>query len=101
MIEAYQTASGKIPDTLFGYELLEALGQGAGSTIYAVSHPQTHQICALKHVVAKTDKDQRFIEQLKAEFEVGQKVKHQALRRSLDLKLKTNWLGKASEAALV
>jgi len=101
MVEAYQTASGKIPDTLFGYELLDALGQGAGSTIYAVSHPQTHQICALKHVIAWTDKDQRFIEQLRAEFEVGHKVKHRALRKSLDLKLKTNWLGKASEAALI
>lgn len=103
LMETYNKTAGtvRMPDELFGYEVLDAMGQGAGSTIYAVSHPQTHQICALKHVVARTDKEQRFIEQLRAEFEVGQKVNHPALRRSLDLKVKSNWRGKVSEAALV
>jgi serine/threonine protein kinase len=100
---AYERIAGtvKMPENLFGYEVLDVLGQGAGSMIYAVSYPETHQICALKHVVAKTDKEQRFIEQLRAEFEVGQKVNHPALRRSLDLKTKSNWRGKVNEAALV
>jgi serine/threonine protein kinase len=103
MLEKHGRAAGteKMPETLFGYEVLDLLGQGAGSTIYAVSHPETHQICALKHVVVKTDKEQRFVEQLRAEFEVGQKVQNSGLRKSLDLKLKSNWLGKVSEAALV
>lgn len=86
---------------LFGYEVVDTLGQGAGSTIYAVSHPQTRQLCALKHVLVQNEKEQRFIEQLRAEFEVGQKVNHPGLRKCLDLKLKSNWLGKVSEAALV
>jgi serine/threonine-protein kinase len=89
------------PETLFGYEILGRLGQGAGSTIYAASHPQTRQLCAVKHVVATTGKEQRFIDQLKAEFDVGSKVGHPGLRKSLDLKLKSSWLGKASEALLV
>ncbi len=90
-----------MPAELMGYEIVGVLGQGAGSTIYAASHPQTRQICALKHVIVKSDKEQRFIEQLRAEYEVGHQVEHAGLRKSLDLKVKSNWLGKASEAALV
>ena len=89
------------PNELFGYEIIDALGEGAGSTIYAATDPQTRQIVALKHVVVKCDKDQRFVDQLKAEFEVGQKVSHPGLRKSLDLKTKTTWLGKVTEAALL
>lgn len=90
-----------VPASLFGYDVIEVIGQGAGSTIYAASHPETRQICALKHVVIKAEKDLRFVEQLKAEFEVGQKVGHPGLRKSLDLHVKSTWLGKVSEAALV
>jgi serine/threonine protein kinase len=89
------------PTELFGYEIIDTVGQGAGSVIYAASDPQTRQIVALKHVGVKCDKDQRFIEQLRAELEVGQKVAHAGLRKSLDLKTKTTWLGKVTEAALI
>ena len=92
---------GGIPKELFGYEIIEKLGEGAGSVIYAADHRETKQICALKHVVVTTDKEQRFVDQLKAEYEVGHKVKHAGLRRCLDIKVKANWLGKASEAALI
>jgi serine/threonine-protein kinase len=93
--------SGAQPRELFGYEIIEKLGEGAGSVIYAASDRKTHQICAMKHVVVGSEKDQRFVDQLKAEFEVGHKVHHAGLRRCLDLKVKANWLGKASEAGLV
>jgi serine/threonine-protein kinase len=89
------------PNELFGYEIIDVLGEGAGSTIYAATDPQTRQIVALKHVIVKTDKDQRFVDQLKVEFEVGQKVGHAGLRKSLDLKTRTTWLGKVTEAALI
>jgi len=89
------------PNDLFGYEIIDVLGEGAGSTIYAATDPQTRQIVALKHVIVKTDKDQRFVDQLKVEFEVGQKVGHAGLRKSLDMKTKTTWLGKVTEAALI
>jgi serine/threonine-protein kinase len=89
------------PAEIFGYEILGVLGEGAGSTIYAASHPQTRQLCALKHVLARNEKELRFVEQLKAEYEVGSKVAHPGLRKSLDLKVKSSWLSKSAEAVLV
>lgn len=89
------------PERIFGYEILGLLGYGAASTIYAASHPDTRQICALKHVVCKTDKDARFVEQLRTEYEVGRKVNHPGLRRSLDLQVKSTWLKKPTEAVLL
>jgi serine/threonine-protein kinase len=91
----------KMSATLLGYEIVGELGKGAGSTIYAASHPETRQLCALKHVVVESEKDVRFIEQLRSEFEVGRKVQHSGLRKSFDLKIKSNWLGKPTEAALL
>lgn len=96
------TTGPALPKSLFGYEVLEFLGQGAGSLIYAVSQPQSNQIYALKHVVRRTDKDERFLGQLEAEYEVGRSVHHPGLRRSVDLKVnRTGLLRKVSEAGLV
>lgn len=89
------------PREIFGYEVLDFLGKGAGSTLYAVSHPQTKQVYALKHVQPQNDREQRFVEQLEAEHEVGHLVNHPGLRRSLDLKVSRTMLRKVSEAALV
>ena len=44
------------------YDVLERLGEGARSTIWAVSDPDTKQVFALKHVVRADHKDLRFIE---------------------------------------
>jgi serine/threonine-protein kinase len=90
-----------MPQVLFGYEVIQPIGEGAGSVIYVVSHAETKQIYALKHVVRKTDKHARFIEQLESEFEVGRKVSHPNLRRIIDFQAKKTLLGKITEAALV
>jgi serine/threonine-protein kinase len=90
-----------MPKSLFEYEVLDLIGEGAGSTIYVVSHPVTHQLYALKHVVRKTDKDDRFIEQLEAEFEIGSKVASPGLRKSIDMKINRNLLRRATDAALI
>jgi serine/threonine-protein kinase len=90
-----------IPKTLFEYEVLGHIGDGAGSTIYVVSHPTTKQLYALKHVVRKSDKDDRFIEQLETEFEVGSKVNSPGLRRSIDFKVNRTMLRRATDAALI
>jgi serine/threonine-protein kinase len=74
------------PTILFGYELLEVIGAGAGSTLYAASDPETGQLYALKYVRVKHEKDIRFVEQLRGEFEIGQQFTHPGLRRSIDLK---------------
>ena len=90
-----------LPKELFGVEVLDYLGQGARSDIYVVSDAQCGQLFALKHVVRKDAKDQRFIEQLENEFEVGQQVRHPNLRRCLTLKVNRTMLRKTEDAALL
>jgi eukaryotic-like serine/threonine-protein kinase len=99
--EPAEQAHARTPRSLYGYEVIDFLGEGAGSTIYAASHPETHQIYALKHVAVKTEKDQRFVEQLVNEFEIGSKVTHPTLRRCVDLKVTKPLLRKVTDAALV
>jgi serine/threonine-protein kinase len=95
-------ASSSTPRALFGYDVLAPIGTGAGSTIYCVSHPLTKQLYALKHVVRKTEKDERFIEQLQTEFDVGSKVVSPHLRRSIDFKVNhAGLLRRPVDAALV
>lgn len=95
------SSSRSIPRELFGYEVIGFIGEGAGSTIYAVSAPGSGQLYALKHVVRKNEKDLRFIEQLESEFDVGRKVMHPNLRRVIDLKYLKTLLFKVNEAALI
>lgn len=89
-----------LPASLYGYEVVGHIGEGAGSQIYCVTQPGTGQLYALKHVVRRQDKDIRFIEQLEAEHEVGRQVAHPNLRRVIDFK-QTRRLFKVVEAALV
>lgn len=90
-----------LPKSLFDYDVVDFVGTGAGSRIYAVSHPETRQIFALKHVVRKTDRDARFIAQLENEHEVGRQVNHPVLRRVFDIKLERTILRKVVAAALI
>jgi serine/threonine protein kinase len=100
---AQQSASfaDGMPKSLFGYDVLDFIGEGAGSMIYAVSRPESGQIYALKHVKRKDEKDARFIEQLENEFEVSKKFTHPGLRRYIDVKVLHTLLRKPTEAALV
>jgi eukaryotic-like serine/threonine-protein kinase len=95
------SAGGRKPKSLFGYDVVDHIGQGAASQIYVVSHPDTRQLYALKHVVRRSEKDDRFIEQLEAEDEVGRSVVHPNLRRSIELKVNRTLLRKVTDAALV
>jgi serine/threonine-protein kinase len=95
------STSSKTPKSLFGYDVIDLIGEGAGSLIYAVSDRTTGQIYALKHVVRKNDKDIRFVDQLEAEHEVGQLIRHPGIRRTIDLKINKNLLMKVTEAALI
>lgn len=93
--------SDGLPKSVMGYEVLDYIGEGAGSLIYAVSHPQTSQLYSLKYVRPKTDRDQRFVEQLETEYTVGQLVRHRGLRRSIEMKVSRSLFRKVTEAALV
>ena len=89
------------PRTIFEYEVIDLIGEGAGSLIYAVSDTSTRQIYALKHVVRKTEKQARFIEQLQNEYAVGSQVNHANLRKVVAIRENRTLLRKVTEAALV
>jgi eukaryotic-like serine/threonine-protein kinase len=86
---------------LLHYDVLEQLGVGARSTIYAVSDPKTRQVFALKHVVRAEPKDIRFIEQMETEYEASKDFTHPGLRKSYELKIVKAMLLKVTEAFLV
>jgi serine/threonine-protein kinase len=90
-----------LPKALFGFDVIDFLGTGAGSRIYAVSDPATRQIYALKHVAISDEKHHRFFEQLEAEYEVGRQINHPNLRRVVDLKVNRTLLRRVIDAALV
>ena len=68
------------PKEIAGYKVLQAIGEGAASALYAVQDPRTKQVWALKHIVRETEKDDRFITQVESEYEVGSKLDHPTIR---------------------
>jgi serine/threonine protein kinase len=92
-----------LPKTVFGYSVIDRIGEGAHSDIYVVQEAKTKQVYALKHVQPKEEKDLRFIDQLKNEYTVSRTFRHPALRKAVDLKIRKGLLGLGgiTEAALV
>ena len=72
--------SPSIPAELFGYKVVDKVGEGAASAVYAVMDPKSKQVMALKHVLRRTEKDQRFIDQIEQEYKVGSKLDHPNIR---------------------
>src|SRR5262245_2479908 len=66
--------------TIAGYRVLAKIGTGAASELYAVQDARTKQVWALKHVVRKSQKDDRFLEQVQNEYFVGSKLRHPNVR---------------------
>ena len=87
-------------EKLWNYEVLERVGEGARSTIYAVKDPLTRKVYALKHVIRNDQKDIRFIEQMETEFEISKVFNHPTLRKSYELKVNKNLILKVTEAFL-
>jgi serine/threonine protein kinase len=91
-----------IPPELFGYKVIDRLGEGAASTVYAVADPKSRQVLALKHVLRNSEKDQRFIDQLEQEHKIGSKLDHPNIRGILRyLTNKKGWIGPVTDAGLV
>lgn len=86
---------------LLHYDIVERLGEGAGSVIFSVRDTATGRMYALKHVVRRKDKDIRFIEQMENEFEVSRQFTHPNLRKSIELKINKTLLLRKTEAFLV
>src|SRR3954469_8324582 len=89
------------PKSLFGYDIISEIGQGAASRIYAVTDHQSGQVYALKHVIRKVEKEQRFIEQVQNEYETSKAVSHPVLRKVYDLKTVKKFFGPIVEVALI
>lgn len=90
-----------MPATLFGYDVINRIGVGAASSVYAVTNAQG-QLFAIKHVVKKDDADDRFLLQLQNEFDVSQKFRHPVLRKSVEWKVPRRFFSsKFNEAGLV
>ncbi|MCR9216494.1 MAG: serine/threonine protein kinase [bacterium] len=65
---------------LAGFHVLGEIGRGAASTIYLVQDQKNKQIWALKHVRKDGPKDQRFLDQAIAEYEVAGKIDSEHVR---------------------
>src|SRR5689334_18609227 len=91
----------EMPRKIFDYEIIDCIGQGAGSLIYVVSHEQTQQLYALKHVLKRDEKDGRFIDQLENEYEICRQFTHPALRRAIAMQDDRTMFRKPNQAALV
>jgi serine/threonine-protein kinase len=89
-----------IGTSLFGYRVLAKIGTGAASEIFAVQDPKTKQVWALKHVVKRTEKDDRFLEQVDIEHSVGSKLKHVNIRATYRL-ARNRKLFRVTEVALL
>jgi serine/threonine-protein kinase len=86
--------------SLFGYRVLHRLGQGAASELYLVQDLKSKHIWALKHVTKRTEKDQRFLDQVEQEYQIGSKLAHENVR-SIEKLIKHRKLFKVSDVALI
>ena len=69
------------PRKIGNYTVLAKLGEGAASILYAVQHPRTKQVSALKFVEKKGEKSQRFLDQVIQEYKIGLKLDHPVIRK--------------------
>lgn len=88
---------------LFGYEVLRKLGDGAGGSVYAVRRQGSGEVFALKHILRKDEKSQRYFDQIANELDVSKRVDHANVRKCLEVRTRRAYLvmGAITEAALV
>lgn len=101
VVDVPQTSLKPGDRTLFGCEVVSFLGEGAGAAIYAVRDPKSGQQYALKHVIRKDEKHQRYIDQLVNEHDVSNRLEHANVRRTIEVKTKRTLLLQVAEAALL
>lgn len=65
---------------ILDYRVIAEIGKGAASVIYAVNDSKGY-VYALKHVILKGSKDDRFLEQAENEVKVSAKLDHPAIRK--------------------
>ena len=96
------SSTSAIPSELFGFKVVDKVGEGAASVVYAVMDPKSRQVMALKHVLRRSEKDQRFIDQIDQEYKVGSKLDHPNIRAIKKfLKNQKHMFGAVTDAALL
>jgi serine/threonine-protein kinase len=80
--------------TLFGYRVRKHIGDGAWSRVYEVEDTKTHTAYALKHVISESEKHDRYLDQLRAEWDIGSKLDHPAIRKLVALEHQGAWLAR-------
>lgn len=68
-------------DTVEGFRILGELGRGAASIIYLAKDTKSDHIWALKHVAKLEPKDQRFLDQAEAEYDINRQLDHPRIRK--------------------
>ena len=68
-----------------GYRTIRQVGTGAGSKIFLATQLSTGKSFAIKHVLRGSADDDKFVEQVEAEYEVSHKLNHPYLRHSFEI----------------
>ena len=100
-MSAAQRRPWAVGEMLHGYRIRTVLGDGAFSRVYLVEDPKTRTAYALKHVVSEGEKEDRWVDQVRAEWEIGRKLAHEAIRRVVDCRHEGWFLRSSRDVALV
>lgn len=68
------------------YRILAKVGTGANSTLFKVRCTRTGSLYTVKNVKIQTPEDQKFVEQLKAEYATGSALDHPTIRKVYELR---------------
>jgi serine/threonine protein kinase len=83
------------------YQVLATLGSGAHSSILHIRRSADAKQYALKVVPIEKKKDQKYLEQAKHEFKVGQLLDHPNLIKVHSFETETNWLFQVKKALVL
>lgn len=78
----------ELPD----YQMIKQIGTGAGSKIYLAKEFRSGKMFAVKHVERNSSNDDKFIDQVEAEFAVSHALDHRYLRHSYSIHRVRNML---------
>ena len=74
------------------YTVVKELGRGAGSVVKLVKETDTGRRFALKSVERRSEEEDIYLDQLEHEFDVLQRLNHQAIIKGYDFKVRKSWM---------
>src|SRR5262245_41733651 len=73
----------RLPVTIGGFQVLEAVGEGGMATVYKAQHPDTQEIVAIKLVRPEIAGKDLLLKRFEQEFRVASKLDHPNMVRAL------------------